>query len=159
MKNLSLPVLLLSILFTFSACEENDSPKLSSEDYLIFGKFAGFCLGDNCVRIFKLDKNQLGEDTLDKYPDRQNFYIGDYTKLDKAKYDKAVGLLDKFPTDLLNETDTVFGCPDCADQGGYYLELNLNTTHKFWIIDTSKGSVPEYLHEYMDELSGIIEEL
>lgn len=159
MKNSRRLILLFSFLFLFSACEENDPLKLSSEDYLIFGKFAGFCLGENCVRIFKLDSNQIAEDTLDNYPDRENFYEGEFVRLDQSKYEEAVDLLDKFPTDLLNETDTIFGCPDCADQGGYYLEIKLNTTHKFWIIDTSKGSVPEYLREYMDELDETIEQL
>ncbi|MEQ8927139.1 MAG: hypothetical protein RLO81_15065 [Fulvivirga sp.] len=58
MKNFRTLIFLFSFPFIFSACEETETPKLSSEDYLIFGKFAGFCLGENCVRIFKLDSNQ-----------------------------------------------------------------------------------------------------
>ncbi len=144
---------------TLSACNESESPSISSNDYLIFGRFAGFCIGENCVRIFKLDSNQLAEDTLDKYPGRTDFYAGEFVKISDSKHEIALALLDGFPQEILNETDTVFGCPDCADQGGYYLEVKKDNVHKFWILDTNKSSIPEYLHDYVDKLDAVIGQL
>ncbi len=149
--------LLIAIAALIFSCEEQDSPGMSSEEYLVFGKFYGFCLGDNCVQIFKIESNQLSKNKLHQYPARNSFYPDTYDLLSNTKFESVSGLLDIFPDRLLNETDTIFGCPDCADQGGYYIEANFAEIRKFWIIDTSRSNVPEYLHPFLDEIDAAIE--
>ncbi len=147
--------ILISIVFglIIASCNKDDNTSLSESDYLIFGQFNGLCAGEECIEIFKLESNKLLEDINDNYPDRTNFYTGNYIDLGNAKYDLVNDLTDYFPTNLINEIDTVFGCPDCADQGGLYIEYNFNGLRKFWIIDQSKVSVPNYLHDFIDKVN------
>ena len=135
------------------SCEKNSSNKPSDTDYLMFGHFYGFCHGEQCIEIFKLEKNKILEDSLDKYPDRTTPYLGKFYALDNAKFNLAKDLTGFFPENLLNEPDTTIGCPDCADQGGLYIEYNFKGVHKFWFIDQSKSSVPEYLHDFMNRVN------
>ena len=67
-----------------------DKEKLKSSDYLIFGSFYGMCQGEQCVETFKLTKDFLYEDRKDEYPDRTNFFDGDFEKLDKKFLDDAL---------------------------------------------------------------------
>lgn len=145
--------ILVPIVFgvLIASCSKDVSTEPSESDYLIFGHFYGFCQGEKCIEIFKLESNRLLEDSKDEYPSRTDFYNGDYIALGNTKFDLVKNLMDYFPDNLLNENDTVFGCPDCADQGGLYIEYNFNGIRKFWIIDQSKGSVPIYLHDFMDK--------
>ncbi|XOV91778.1 MAG: hypothetical protein ACFHWX_16390 [Bacteroidota bacterium] len=157
MPNIQKIFIIVLVTFMFSSCEENNpNPK---SNYLIFGRFAGFCTGENCIRIFKLDSSQVSEDTLDKYPSRTDFYEGAFVKLNQSKFEIASTLFKNFPEEIFNEMDTVFGCPDCADQGGYYLEVKQGELHKFWILDSNTGSIPEYLHIFIDELQGVLEQI
>ena len=124
-------------------------------DYLIFGHFFGFCGGEECIEIFKLESNKLLEDINDNYPWGRDFsfYNGNYIVLDHTKFDLVKNLLDYFPDSLLNENNTVIGCPDCVDQGGLYIEYNFNGIRRFWIIDQFKHNVPNYLHDFMDKIN------
>ena len=54
-------------------------------------------------------------------------------------------------------TELVIGCPDCYDQGGYYIEVEENGIKRSWYIDTNKADVPEYLHDFLDRISDKIE--
>jgi len=65
MKSQLLLVFLLSLLFI--SCHKDDI-KPKSKDYLVFGRFYGECAGEKCVEIYKLDQDQLQEDTKDIYP-------------------------------------------------------------------------------------------
>ncbi len=155
--------ILISIIFglLIASCNKDHSTSSSESDYLIFGEsdylifghFYGLCTGEECVEIFKLESNKLLEDINDNYPGRTDFYNGDYIALGHTKFDLVNDLTDYFPNNLINENDTVFGCPDCVDQGGLYIEYNFNGIRKFWVIDQSKGSVPNYLHDFMDKVN------
>ena len=76
------------------------------------------CMGEQCVEIFRLEKDKLFEDTKDLYPSRIDFYDGNYVQLSKQKFNDSKDLTNYFPTELLNETDTVIGQPDAGDWGG-----------------------------------------
>jgi hypothetical protein len=62
-------------------------------------------------------------------------------------------LMDFFPQDLLNESDTVIGMPDAGDWGGFYIEYNFNGTRRFWILDKMKTNVPGKYHAFIDKLN------
>lgn len=52
------------------------SLELSDSDYIIFGHFYGFYIGENCIDIYRLENSKIFEDTKDKYPNSQDYYIG-----------------------------------------------------------------------------------
>ena len=141
----------LLLVVTIISCNNDDDVNLSEDTVLLFGQFYGFCGGPDCIQIFKLEENQLLEDSNDVYP-TDTPYNGNYTALSTAKFDLVKDLIDDFPADLLNETATTLGCPDCADQGGYYIEYGKDGNTQHWKIDTDRSNVPQYLHNFMDKI-------
>jgi len=137
-------------------CEDESSEvglDMAGYEYLSFGHLYGLCQGEECVEIFRIDESGVFEDTKDEYPSRSEAYKGDFSlkvDIDPASFEL---LITTFPEALLNEEEVVLGCPDCADQGGYYIEIaKLEGTKRFWILDTNKSSVPAYAHAYMDSI-------
>ena len=153
--------ILFTICITFfllTSCKKNDS-ELSNSDYIVFGHFFGMCLGEQCVEIFRLEKDKLFEDTKDQYPNGNNFYVGNYVQLSKQKFNDTKDLTNNFPTDLLDEPDTVIGQPDAGDWGGLYVEYNFNGVRKFWLLDQMKSNVPTKYHDFIDMINEKITQL
>tara|TARA_R110002049_G_scaffold37208_1_gene117452 strand:+ start:20682 stop:21146 length:465 start_codon:yes stop_codon:yes gene_type:complete len=140
-------ILLLSIL-TYS-CNSDDDASLNEDDYLIFGHFYGFCVGENCIETFKLTHDKLYEDSQDNYS-HETF---SFEVLGNDKFEQAKDLIDYFPTKLLSEKETTIGCPDCADGGGIYIEYSKDGIVKSWRIDQMKNNIPNYLHDFMDKVN------
>ena len=135
-------------LILFS-CSSDDGKPTNKNDYLIFGHFYGFCAGEGCVEIFKLTDTKLYEDTEDDYLlDSFNF-----VEHETEKFNLAKDLSDYFPAELLSETESVLGCPDCSDGGGLFIEYSKNGVTNSWRIDQFKENAPEYLHDFMDEVN------
>jgi hypothetical protein len=155
-------IILIAVLFatTHVACKKHcdNSQNTSTSNYLIFGHFYGFCAGEKCIEIYKLNQTQLFEDTKDIYPSHTSFYDGNYTLLSQQKYDSSTYLISIFPTDLLNESTNVIGQPDAGDGGGLYIEYNFNGIRKFWLIDQVKNNVPTKYHSFMEEVNKRIDE-
>ncbi|MBK9487878.1 MAG: hypothetical protein IPO07_03120 [Haliscomenobacter sp.] len=59
----------------------------------------------------------------------------------------------------MNEEDEVFGCPDCADQGGFYLEIKQGKSTRSWRIDTNDDQIPAYLSAYTAKVGKVVDEL
>jgi hypothetical protein len=146
--------LVLSILFTtlFISCQK-DTIK-SGE--LIFGDYHGECMGDDCVKIFKLTDDKLYQDTDGHYPSLEE-YKGDFEKLSNTEFNKVKDLKSHLPTDLLSANNQTFGCPDCVDQGGYFVQYNNDGEINFWKIDKFKNDIPSYLHDFTDKLGEYID--
>ena len=128
-------------------CSNDDSVK--SEDFLVFGHFYGMCEGEGCVETFKLTETELLEDVNDDY-------LGsdlNFQKLENEKFEKVKDLMDYFPNELLSENETILGCPDCADGGGLFIQYYRDGSVKSWRIDQVKRNVPNYLHEFIDEVN------
>jgi hypothetical protein len=140
-------ILLLSIFIY--GCSTNNTNNLDDYDYLIFGHFYGFCIGEGCVEIFKLTNDSLYEDSNDNYA-LEPF---NFEALDNAIFEQVKDLVDYFPMNLLSENESVLGCPDCADGGGLFIEYSKNGTVKNWRIDKMKNNVPSYLHDFMDKVN------
>ncbi len=150
MKQLIFALCLLTI--AISSCKK-DNVISSTSDYLIFGHFYGECSGEKCIEIFRLEQNQLFEDTKDVYPYSTSFYNGNYILLSQKKFIDASDLLNFFPSDLLLEPKTVIGQPDAGDWGGLYIEYNYNGTRKFWLLDQMKSNVPSKYHNFIDKVN------
>jgi hypothetical protein len=154
MKSKRIWIVSVFILAGALSCKQEEV-RLYEGDYLIFGHFYGECLGEACVKTFKLEENYLLEDTQAGLKQPYNFKTS-YRVLGQEDFERAQALLDAFPLQLLGEPDTTFGCPDCADQGGLYIEYRQEDTHGRWYIDQDKEEVPVYLHEFMDQVNETI---
>ncbi len=151
-------ILFSLLLLTYISCKKN-TIVLSDADYLIFGHFHGFCTGEKCIEIFRLEKDKLFEDTKDLYPSSTEFYNGNYIELSHQKYANTKDLVNYFPNDLLNEAKTIIGMPDGGDWGGFYIEYNYNGVRKFWLLDKMKFNVPTKYHGFIDSLNSKISQL
>lgn len=147
--------LILSFLFFAISCKEN-STIIKTDDYLVFGHFYGECLGEQCIEIFRLANSKLYEDTLDNYPSYSGFYKGNFVSLSSVKYNSVKDLWDYFPNELLAEKDTVFGCPDCRDQGGLYIEYSRGSSHRFMLFDNDTNKIPQKYHTFLNNVKAKI---
>lgn len=154
MSNL-LRYLILILPVLFASCKSEELA-LGTSDYLVFGRYYGECLGENCVETFKLQSDKLLEDTLDIYPMAVStlYYNGKYvTELSRQKFDSVKDIVSYFPAELLNVTDRVIGQPDAGDWGGLYIEYNFNGVHKCWFLDQMKSNVPAEYHDFIDKVN------
>lgn len=147
----------LIVLFTvgiLTSCNKNDDGiEINEQSFLIFGHFYGECIGEGCVETFKLTDKKLFEDSIDDYSG-QNL---EFLELGNDKFEQTKNLVDLFPNQLLNDNESVFGYPDCADGGGLFIQYSDNGNVKSWRIDQVKGNVPNYLHNFMDKVNEKIE--
>ena len=152
MKKTILGLLTIGILF---ACNKDDDSEINinEQNFLIFGHFYGECFGEGCVETFKLTDKSLSEDTIDDY-NGQNM---EFVELENETFEQVKNITDFFPNQLLNQNETVFGCPDCADGGGLFIQYSENGNKKSWRIDQVKDNVPTYLHNFIDKVNEKIE--
>lgn len=129
--------------------EENET---SLEEKIIFGYYFGNCIGEECMETFKIEEGRLFEDLNDDYS-RKSY---DFIELSNILYIQVVDLFDDVPIELKTAQSQTFGCPDCLDQGGVYLQLydsvRLNNSREFFI-DQDKINTPKYLHNFVDSLN------
>ncbi len=141
---------LILIVFLIISCEERAPDDVLSEiDYLIFGHYYGKCIGEECIEIFKLTKTKLYEDINDNYPSISPYH-GRFQLIENNKFLLVRDLIEYFPEKILSESDSVFGCPDCADQGGLYIEYNINKISRNFKLDRDQNKIPSYLHDFLN---------
>ena len=139
----------MAIVILTSCNKDEDSITINEQNFLVFGHFYGMCGGEECVETYKLTDLKLYEDILDDYSG-QNL---DFVELDNETFEQINDLVDFFPNQLLNETDTIFGCPDCSDGGGLFIQYSDNGNLKSWRIDQFQENVPSYLHSFIDKVN------
>jgi hypothetical protein len=127
-----------------------------TNEILIFGRFYGMCAGETCVETFALADGKLYEDSNDYYAQPQEL---NFTELSAAQYNQVANLLDSIPAGLYTSAQTLFGCPDCADQGGLFILIKDANMEQNFRVDQSKTNVPAYLHNFMDMINAHIESL
>jgi hypothetical protein len=142
--------LLIAIAMTTSC--NKDCITLNEQNYLVFGHFYGMCAGEGCVETYKLTDMKLYEDLIDDYSG-QNL---EFVELENETFAQVSDLVDFFPNQLLSEEETVFGCPDCSDGGGLFIQYSDNGNLKSWRIDQMQENVPSYLHSFMDQVNEAI---
>ncbi|MEO1712508.1 MAG: hypothetical protein AAFU60_04150 [Bacteroidota bacterium] len=132
----------------FAAVDEPTEEDALGEEYLIFGYYHGFCGGEECIEIFKLNDSELFELIDDPYPDAADFPLSStITPLDPTLYDQVAFVKDLVPQELLDSEESIFGIPDAYDQGGFVVEWNYNGQTGLWLMDTDTTAIPDYLHE------------
>jgi hypothetical protein len=146
--------LLFICLVVSVSCNKNSvKPDASEADYIVFGHFYGFCMGEECIEIFKLTNTGLYEDTSDTYPRWDRYYEGNYVQLDQEKFELVKSLGDHIPEELIQSQDTVFGSPDAADGGGVYFAIKSGEQSRFWVIDQVDNNIPEYLKSFKTKIN------
>ncbi|MCI0708134.1 MAG: hypothetical protein L0Y80_11695 [Ignavibacteriae bacterium] len=151
-------LIISALVLTTTSCTRIADPDSGIRaDYLVFGRFAGLCLGEQCVEIFKIEKTALFEDTLDQHP--ANLYNGSYVRLSDEQYNEVSHLTAIVPYDVFSLQDGVIGQPDAHDQGGIYLELVKDGVRRSWRIDTVKERIPEFLHAFLDSAQAAVNKL
>lgn len=121
MKSVFFLLALILVTIFIVSCKKDTTPATNT---LIFGTHYGECAA-NCVNIYKLDDANLQKDGVTQYMTNYTDYnfTGTIT-LDVAKYETIKHLLNEIPPELLTTTNKAYGCPDCHDQGGLYIEVN-----------------------------------
>ncbi|MBK9256336.1 MAG: hypothetical protein IPM42_12685 [Saprospiraceae bacterium] len=154
---ISIFITTIAILFVSFGCKKDEA--FQEEDVLVFGEFRGFCMGESCIEIFRLEPDKLFEDLNDTYPNGQDFYVGNWQLLSNDLFANVKDVIDFFPAELLEESRKVIGTPDSFDQGGYYIEYKSGDFHNFWIIDQDRKAVPTEYHEFLDKITAKVSQL
>jgi len=138
--------------------------KIDDLNYIIFGIFCGNC-GGECATMYKLDqvKNELLVDHTDSYwkmsPMKPMVFE---TKIsDNIKINTAKKIVDSIPSFLLtsSELKKQFGCPDCTDGCGIYLEINNNKFIKQYRIDSQTDQLSDSIKPFAEYLKKTIRQL
>lgn len=151
-------ILFAALVMLLVSCSNDDSIDNKAKS-LVFGSFAGECFGD-CFQVFRIDNNQLEEDRITNFYGENYNFDGNYTFSDEefSKYSK---ILNEIPGELIEGNDKTFGCPDCADQGGIYIQIQSSTgktiTYSIDTDDTDDQS--EALVTFKTDVIRIIREL
>ena len=130
--------------------------------YLIFGKFCGMC-PKNCATMYTY--NMMGNVNTLFVDESDGFFKGKIVSgapLNKIEFHQlAGGVFQKLPRLLIQskETETTFGCPDCADQCGLYVEIGGPDTRKKFRIDTNIEALEGDLKDFAGLLMNTIEKM
>lgn len=158
-------ILLMSLVLVLTNCtdditrtdnEECDCYYLTeATDAFVFGRYAGFCMGEQCTNLYQLQNGQLFADDMERlmHPDDLVFLP---EPLSEEKYELAKAVLDSLPAALFDEASETIGCPDCADQGGYFIELRTSGETQRWYLDTNKNNLPQYLVDYARQIDEVL---
>lgn len=152
MKKLNITsMIVLFIAIGYFSCEEES---MAIDGTFTFGHSYGECLGDACVVNYKISANQL---YLAKNPDYGGCDVeAAYRSLPDSSYQHAKVLLPLIPEQLWSQPVGNVGAPDAYDQGGIQISLTRNGETRCWFIDTNRSSVPDYLHDFLDEVQHVI---
>lgn len=145
LKMKKLPIIfVLALAFSLSACEQlrlksasenTDRVAFESADALVFGMARGFCVG-KCFHVYKVDGTTLNEDTgVQRLEDYLTYEFNSTERLSDTKFEEAKGLIDLIPAELLSADNQKYGCPDCHDQGGIYIEIIEGDENRRFVID------------------------
>ncbi len=130
-------ILFICSIFLFPSCSNDDDQGSNNRsESLVFGSFAGECFG-NCFDIFRIDNTKLEEDRVVDFFTQNYSFKGSFT-FSNQMYLMYRNILNEIPTEFINGSDKTYGCPDCADQGGFYFEVTTaEGKTKKYIVDTN----------------------
>src|ERR1022692_2696217 len=94
---------------------------------IIIGFYAGECIGE-CGTMYQVSAKTIVKDTTtfwQTYPDLSKFVIKRQIVAEKHNGCNYDGIKLNIPLIMLLDPRDSYGCPDCRDQGGYYLQLSI----------------------------------
>lgn len=148
--------LLIFAFLSLSACDDATT-ELEQDGYMIFGRYAGFCVGD-CFTVFKVTPSDLVEDQTSEHFTGDSYEFVPGRVLSTTELGLAKVLLSKIPQELLLTDKEAYGCPDCADQGGFYISFSLQGVEKSLRLDTRQtDDQSQEILTFKEQLSEVIE--
>lgn len=150
-------IIAICLCLSLAACMDDELAfQFGEGDHLVFGTFYGECAG-NCTVLYRIQSGLLFEDDVEiGIPD---VILFNDQPLSEAKYLIAEELVTTFPSDLTGSDKEVYGCPDCADQGGVYLELKQGDNTRKWRIDTRDEEQSTQIIAYKMSLAAVLDSL
>jgi hypothetical protein len=150
------PLLSVLLVLILSNCDDVQ-PTIYNYEYMVFGKYYGECLGENCINIYKIENNKLYKDTAEILPTWEHPYQASYySELPDSLFNTAKTLLGLIPNTILTDTTKVYGEPDAGDWGGYYIETKYNDIVRYFLLDTKKENIPSSVCDFQTETESII---
>ncbi len=149
------------ILFSALACVlvfscKKDPVTPNSIDYFIFGVGYCECVG-MCGEFYKYTTDALVKGDGGACVPEGHTYNG--SALSDDDFAVAEALLISLPDDLYYAETTTFGCPDCHDQGAYYVEIKKEGVVKSWVLDPDADAIPAFLVPFRQRLKDALDTL
>ena len=142
------------MLLFFSSCGDVG---LESGDSFYFGTYAGFCAGD-CWTVFLISNNEVYPDDFDPRDNRELTFSNNALPSDKFEIAEEVRL--SLPDILSTSSTDVYGCPDCADQGGIIIGWTKGGTSREIRIDPFLNDEDlQEIIDYANQIRDAVEEL
>jgi len=132
-------LLVIGLLGLIALSCKKSTEKLEKGDFIVFGSFYGFCMGEECREMYMITDEKLYEDVDDSSTD-------EYVELPSDLFAAVADLESAIPSELIEQPDSTFGCPDCHDQGGVYLKIKKDGLAQSWTIDNDLEAIPAYLN-------------
>lgn len=148
-------MLLLSGIFlmSISGCTKDPNVSILEKDYIIIGYENGFC-ASNCEVTYLINKDGVFK-SVDYLKTKKLSSFSQ--KLSKEQFKQVKDFETKIPKELINsgkDEITFIGCPNCADQGSYYVEIVIKGKNpKRYFIDTITDELPDYLKEFAVDIN------
>lgn len=132
------------VLIIVNCKKENSDTNTKNPEYIEYGTSFGECIG-YCKSSLKVTKEKIickksSWGTLEDVTTSKDNNNEDWTKL-----------LNKINLNTFFSLDSIYGCPDCADDGAEWIEIKReNKTHK---VIFEFGEEPEALKAILQSLS------
>jgi hypothetical protein len=138
---------------------------------ITFGTAYGFCDGENCIEIFKIENDLVYEDQTDAYPGLETVQESfSWELFEGEERDEAFEILEEYfeyENDIWALQDSTFGCPDCMDQGAIFFRVEKDGDARTFLIDTeaayedsdNSSIYPEAIRELAEEIMEVVEEI
>ena len=146
-------LLLLALPMLFG-CKEEEMP---DQEAFIFGQWNLLCEG-NCIQIYKFKGGKLYEDNMRSF--REAAIITYKTNPMDAKYWPSGQELENiFPKDYLMPRGLQFiGCPNCVEEGAYYLAFERESEIIWWQIGRIPELWPTEIRPFMEKMIKTMQE-
>jgi hypothetical protein len=109
--------------------------------------------------LFSVNDRELLDDRTDNILCQEVFREGQYVELSNELHEMARVLLEEVPIQLTENSNQVFGCPDCADQGGLHLRIRDGGTDRNFRFDLQNSENPEHLRSYLRKVNQVVDGL
>ncbi len=147
----------LVAIMALSACKKETTAPVPKPDSLIFGRYNPMCVTPMvCGQFYLLQNNMLFAD--------QSYYMTPnpfaLAKEPDSLYVIAKQLIDNFPAYLLNHpSDSLIGCPGCADGAVIRLWATANDVRTKWDVNADTSQIPAELRTYIWQAGHVLDQL
>jgi hypothetical protein len=140
------------MMFLFFSCKKDEKTSIGKINKLniSYGTSFGMCAG-YCKCEMQIDSSKViftfSSWTSSTHPQKQC-----QKSISKEKWGNLISMVD---SGTFNKLDSVYGCPDCADGGAEWVEVNTTTWHHRVKMDYSGPNRPVVIKALMDSLRAL----